>query len=53
MTDLLLLATIALAASAAGQHQHAHPQDRAQQGMGFDQQGAKQSPLDSDKRWHD
>ena len=38
MSQLLLLMTIVLAAPAAGQHQHAHPQDRAQQGMGFDQQ---------------
>ena len=34
MSQFLLLMTIVL----AGQPQHAHPQDRAQQGMGFDQQ---------------
>jgi hypothetical protein len=33
-----VVVTLALAAFAAGQHQHAPSQDRAQQGMGFDQQ---------------
>jgi hypothetical protein len=38
MSQLLLHMIIVLAATATGQHQHPHTQDRAQQGMGFDQQ---------------
>ena len=37
MTHILLLVAFALAVPAAPQHQHAPSQDRANQGMGFDQ----------------
>ena len=37
MTHILFLVAFALTASAAPQHQHAPAQDRANQGMGFDQ----------------
>jgi hypothetical protein len=38
MTHLLLFVALALTTPAAAQHQHAPTQDRANQGMGFDQQ---------------
>ena len=38
MMQPAIAVTLALAAFAAGQHQHAPSQDRAHQGMGFDQQ---------------
>jgi len=38
MTHTLLFVALVLTASGAEQHQHAQSQDRAHQGMGFDQQ---------------
>jgi hypothetical protein len=38
MTQTLLLIAFVLSSPATGQHQHAQTQDRADQGMGFDQQ---------------